>query len=122
MTWALICLETVHHRPRMMREIKTWLSDRGVGNSSTTDATTRNVLTDKRVQFKLTDLKDTLFIIVDVSHSPQLMSLEKDDQKASVQCRSSGNLPKTSYSYLSMPSRHCRQSSADGAGIFQHHR
>ena len=41
----------------MTREIETWLSDSRVGNNSTTNATTRNVLTDKLVQFKLTDLK-----------------------------------------------------------------
>jgi len=33
-TWALTCLETVHQRPCMTREIETWLSDSRVGNNS----------------------------------------------------------------------------------------
>jgi len=37
-TWALTCPETVHQRPRMTREIETWLSDSRVGNNSVADA------------------------------------------------------------------------------------
>ena len=38
-TRALSCPETVHQRPRMMREIETWLSDSRVGNNSVVDYT-----------------------------------------------------------------------------------
>jgi len=37
----LTCLETVHQRPCMMREIKTWLSDSWVGNNSVVDHRSR---------------------------------------------------------------------------------
>ena len=40
-TWALICPETVHRRPCMTREIKTWLSDSKVGNNSVVDHRSR---------------------------------------------------------------------------------
>jgi len=40
-TWALTCPETVHQRPRMMREIKTWLSDSRVSNNSVVDHRSR---------------------------------------------------------------------------------
>lgn len=60
----------------------------------------------------------------DVLQIPRLTPLEKDNQRTSGQCRSSGNLSKISPDYLSsnMPSRHCRQSSADSAAIFHHRR
>ena len=36
-TWAITCSEMVHQRPRMTREMETWLSDSRVGNNSVTD-------------------------------------------------------------------------------------
>jgi len=39
--WALTCPKTVHQRPCMMRELKTWLSDSRVGNSSVVDHRSR---------------------------------------------------------------------------------
>ena len=39
--WAVSCLETVHQRPCMMREIETWLSDSRVGNNSVVDHRSR---------------------------------------------------------------------------------
>jgi len=33
-TWALTCPEKVNRRPRITREIETWLSDSRVGNNS----------------------------------------------------------------------------------------
>ena len=40
-TLALTCPETVNQRPCMTREIKTWLSDRRVGNNSVVDHRSR---------------------------------------------------------------------------------
>jgi len=62
--------------------------------------------------------------LVDVSQSLRLMPSDKDNPSSLGLCRSSGNLSKTSTSYLSsnVPSRHLRQSSADSAAIFHHHR
>ena len=42
-TWALACPETVHQRPCVTREIETWLSDSGVGNSSVVDHRSRQM-------------------------------------------------------------------------------
>jgi len=39
--WALTCPETVHQRPRMTREMETWLSDSRVGNNSVVDHRSR---------------------------------------------------------------------------------
>jgi len=64
---------------------------------------------------------------VDPTLSPQHTALEKDSQRASGSsgyCRSSSNVSKQSSGYLSctVPFTHIRQSSADSAGIFGHHR
>ena len=40
-TWDLTCPETVHQRPCMTREIKTWLSNSRVGNNSVVDHRSR---------------------------------------------------------------------------------
>ena len=40
-TWVLTCLETVHQRPCVMREMETWLSDSRVGNNSVVEHRSR---------------------------------------------------------------------------------
>jgi len=64
------------------------------------------------------------FVFVDVSQSLRLIPPDKDNRMTSGLCRSSGNLCKTSASHLTsaVTSRHLRQSSAESAAIFHHHR
>jgi len=68
-TWALICPETVHQRPCIIREIETWLSDSRVGNNSVVDhRSRRSVLSPLHNHVDSTDVMSDHVGCQDASH------------------------------------------------------